>query len=1034
MKKFLLGFLAFAVAIPFANAQHRDVSGKVTASTDGQAIVGATVQDKSTGQFAITDETGTFHIAVTERSIELTIMCLGYKDKVAPISGSVVNVSLDVDALALDETMVIAYGQGKKSTFTGSASVVKKEELQRVSSSNVSQALQGLSSGVQVINNSGQPGDGASIMIRGIGSMNASSSPLWVVDGVPYSGYINAIATSDIESMTVLKDASATALYGSRAANGVIIVTTRQGRSEEGKISFRSSVGFSSLAVPLPRELTPNEFAEITWLALYNNERYYNNLTDADARAKATADLPAELKVSPWGLTSDGAAYVPIGLDGKIDPNAKLLWQGNWREETMQMRPRQEYNIDFSGKKGNTQYYFSGGYLNDKGMYTTQQFRRISGRANVSTKVKNWLEMGTNVSFSSSLTDSPAGGDTVWMLRTMPTIYSIYSVDPATGEPYLDGQGRKIYSYGEGRPGWDGWNVLADAAYNSYKSYVDNISNRDYLEITFLPTLKFRSTLSIDYYLNHYHGYTSADYGFYAGRGSASKSYDRNVSTTLTNILNYNQSFGKHTVGVTLGEENYSRHVTGMSASREDFPFGGLYELSSAATATASSSYIDDYRLLSFFSRAEYDFDNKYYISGSLRTDGTSRFSPQSRWGTFWSVGASWRISKEDWMSNVSWLDDLKLRATYGAVGNDGLSSWYCYQGLYATGYNDNGKAGVMISRLPNELLKWETNLQANLGIDFSVFNKLSGTVEVYNRSSKDLLFTMPMAPSTGFSGVDRNIGNVRNYGVELQLNWIVFDNENFKWNMDFNLTHYENVITKLPQEEMNSGYFKWREGESRYNYWGPKFAGINPENGKTQYYKNIYETDENGDKFVKEVVITENVADVTGDDQKQYLGDAIPDLFGSWTNNFKFYGVDLSFMWYYSIGGYMSDTDYWDTMAYRQGFSYHPDVFKTWTAENPNADLPIFYKGQTNTFSSQYLFKNTFARLRNVTLGYTLPRALLNKMHFDNLRIYAQLDNYLTFGNAAKRHTDPEQSISGSTGNRFPGTKAVTFGLQFTF
>ena len=1027
MKKFLLGFLVFAMAMPFASAQHKEVSGKITASADGQPIVGATVQDKASGQFAISDDKGVYHVFVSEKSTELTVMCLGYKDKIVQISGNVINVALDTDALSIDETMVIAYGQGKKSTFTGSASVVKKEELQRVSSSNISQSLQGLSSGVQVINSSGQPGDSGTIMIRGIGSMNASSSPLWVVDGVPYSGYINAIAPTDIESMTVLKDASATSLYGSRAANGVIIVTTRSGRSEEGKISFKSSIGFSSLAVDLPAELTPAQFSEATWMAIYNEQRYIKNMDAADAAAYATANTATEMKINPWSSST------PVGLDGKVAPDAKLLWSGAWRDETMKSRPRQEYNVDFSGKKGSTSYFFSGGYLNDKGIYTTQQFERITGRANVSTKVKNWFEFGTNTSFAHSLTDAPAGSDVVWMLRTIPSIYSIYLRD-ASGNLILDGNGDKIYDYGNDRVGWSGWNVLGDAKYNTYKTYVDNISNRDYIEVTFMPTLKFRSTLSIDYYLTSYHGYTNADYGYMAGRGSAYKSYDRNVATTLTNVLNYNQSFGKHTVGITLGEENFSRHVTGMSGGKEDFPFSGLTELSSAATMTSLSSYIDDYRLLSFFSRAEYDFDNKYYISASLRTDGSSKFSPSSRWGTFWSVGASWRINKENWLADVSWLDNLKLRASYGAVGNDGLSSWYCYQGLYASGYNNNGKAGVLISRLPNETLKWETNLQANVGLDFSIFNRLSGALEVYNRSSKDLLFTMPMAPSTGFSGIDRNIGNVRNYGVELQLNWIVMDRDNFRWNMDFNLTHYENRITKLPQKEMNAGYFKWREGQSRYNYWGAEFAGVNPENGMPQYWKNVYELDENGEKQIVDRVITENVSDVTSDDQKQYLGDAIPDLFGSWTNTFNFYGVDLSFMWYYSLGGMMCDNDYWQSMIYRQGYSYHPDVFNTWSETNKDASLPLFYRGQQSTFSSQYLYKNSFLRLRNVTLGYTLPKKALNKMHFDQLRIYAQIDNYLTFGSAAKRGTDPEQSVSGGTGNRFPATKSVTFGLQFTF
>jgi len=563
------------------------------------------------------------------------------------------------------------------------------------------------------------------------------------------------------------------------------------------------------------------------------------------------------------------------------------------------------------------------------------------------------------------------------------------------------------------------------------------------LAITILPVLKFRSTISLDYYLTYYDGYTSADYGFMAGRGDVSKSYDRNIATTWTNVLTYNQSFGKHTLGVTLGEESYQRQVKGLSAERQDFPFGGLYELSSGATMVASTSYEDNYRLLSFFSRAEYDYDNKYYVSASLRTDGSSKFSKSSRWGTFWSVGASWRMNKEEWMADIDWIDNLKLRASYGAVGNDGLSSWYCYQGLYATGYNPNGKSGVMISRLPNEDLRWESNMQTTIGVDFSLFNKLSGSFEWFDRTSKDLLFPMPKASSTGISSIDKNVGTIRNSGVELTLDWRVMDKRDFQWNMSFNATHYRNKIVSLPQGEIDNGYFKWREGESRFNFWGPEYAGVNPENGRKQYWMNVYQTnadgsyatDADGDYIVVERVKTEDTSLITGDEQKTYLGESTPKFFGSWTNTFNFHGFDVSFMWYYSLGGKLCDSDYVGTgLTYRQGFANHVDILDSWTETNTDSDIPIFYKGDQSTFSSQYLYDNTFFRLRNVTVGYTLPRRLTSKIDISALRVYVQADNILTTGEAAARGTDPEQSVDGITANRFPTTKSWTVGLQVTF
>ena len=1032
MKRIIFGILLTIVCAQVAFGQTRAVTGTITSSSDGTPIVGATIQDKSSGQFAVSDEKGQFKIYASEKANSLLIMCLGFRDLNFPItsSGSNYKISMEPDAMMLDETMVIAYGQGKKTSFTGSASVVKKEELEKISTSNVSQALQGLSAGVQVINNSGQPGSSGSITIRGIGSMNASSSPLYVVDGVAYSGNINAIAPSDIESMTVLKDASATALYGSRAANGVIVITTKKGQSEQGKVSFRANVGFASLAVALPEVLSPNEYAQATWLSLYN-QNIDAGYSVADAGALAASTVSNEFKVHPFP-----SANIVDANGNPLYKESDYLFYGDWRGETMKSRARQEYNIDLSGKTGNSTYFFSAGYLDDKGIFTTQQFNRISARANVTTKVKDWLEFGTNTSFAHSLTDSPAGSSTVWCIRTMPSIFNIYQYDPATGKYKTDANGNYLYDYGSDRSGWAGWNLLADAAYNSYKTYNDQISTRDYIDVRFIPGLNFRSTISLDYYINKYDGYSSAEFGSSAGvGGSAYKSYDRNVSTTWTNLLTFNRQFGMHNLGVLLGEESYTRTVAGLSAGREGFPFSGLEELSSAAVSSSSSSYADNYRLLSFFSRLEYDYNDKYYVSASLRTDGTSRFSPSARWGYFWSLGASWRINNEDFLSDVKWIDNLKLKASYGAVGNDNLSSWYCYQGLYATGYNDMNNSGVVISRLPNEGLKWETNLQANFGVDFALFRKLTGSIEYFDRKSKDLLFSMPMAPSTGFSGIDRNIGDVKNYGVEFNLDYQVFNRDNFQWSMNLNATHYENVITHLPQDEMTAGVFKWREGQSRYNFWGSKYAGVNPDNGNDQYWMNVYGTDSKGNRVIVDRVLTENTSDVTSDDQKQYLGSSLPAIFGGYSNTFKIFDFDLSVMLYYSIGGLLYDTDYSQMVAYRTGFGLHPDVLTdTWTPENPNARLPRMNKNAQETFSNKYLYDNTFVRLRNVTLGYSLPKNLLSRVNMDQVRVYVQGDNLMTFGSAAKRGTDPEQSISGQTDNRFPTTKNVTFGVQVTF
>ncbi|MDR2496683.1 MAG: TonB-dependent receptor [Tannerellaceae bacterium] len=1029
MNKLICITCCLIAGIMLASAQVSRVSGKVISSEDGEPIAGASVLIKGTGTGVITDADGSFTLSnLPAGARTLTISYVGMQSREVSVAPNL-TVELLPSTLNLDEVMVVAYGTGKKSTFTGSASVVKSESLEKIKTSNITQALQGQTPGIQVINNSGEPGDGATIMIRGIGSMNAYSTPLYVVDGVVYDGNINAISSADIESITILKDASATTLYGSRAANGVVMITTKKGVSDRGAINFRTTWGFSALAVDMPRSLTPNEFTELTWLAMKNG--YLDNnpaKTEADAAEYATNNLANELKLNPYSIAK------PVGLDGKIDPSAKLLYWGDWRNEILESKAREEYTIDFSGRTQKGDYFISGGYVKDRGIFTAQQFERFSTRMNLNYQVKPWIQVGVNTSLSHGKRELWLDGSTIWFLRTISPNYPVYEVNPATGEYILDGKGEKIYDYGPNRATWIEWNPLADAAYNPSPQNTDNVSTRMYAELTFLPELKFRTNLSIDYYLQAYDGYTSSEHGYAAGYGGeAYKEHYRMMSYTINNLLTYNKSFGEHSVSALVGQEAYATETKYLMASKRGFPFGGLTEINSAAEMNDMGSYTDRYRLLSWLSRVEYDFGDKYYLSGSFRTDGSSRFHPNNRWGQFWSVGASWRMSQEDFIKRYPFIDNLKLKASYGAVGNDMLRTYYAYQGLYATGMNDYNAAGVLVSRLANAGLKWESNLQFNTGIEFGLLNRLSGTVEWFNRTSKDLLFPMPMAPSTGFGSIDRNIGNVKNTGIEGELSYTPVNTKKLRWTINLNATHYKNSITKLPQEEMNSGVFKWREGESRYNFWGVEYAGVNPENGNDQYWQNVYETVD-GVKTLKERKLTEDLNALTSDDQKTYLGEAIPTVFGGFGSSIAWHGIDFSFMIYYSIGGKLYDTDYSQMMAYRTGYSLHPDMLTAWTPENTASKLPRLSLAKGNvmgSYSSKYVFDNSFARLRNISLGYTLPKALTGKIQLNSLRLFVQADNPLTWGKAAKRNTDPEQSVSGETSNRFPTTKSVSFGLQ---
>jgi TonB-linked SusC/RagA family outer membrane protein len=1035
-KSFVLTLMLVFMMSGLTVAQTINVRGVVTSREEGLTMPGVTVLVKGTALATITDVDGNFSISVPPTADVLVFSFVGYKSVELPFprDGRPMQVILEQDLLMLEEFMVVAYGTTRRSTYTGSATVVQSDKLEKIQTANVTRALQGVSSGVQVLNTSGRPGSGGDIRIRGVGSLYASSAPLFVVDGIPYSGNINAINPSDIESITILKDATAAALYGSRAAGGVIMINTKRGTTERANINFTSTFGTVSMAVPYPTRANTRQYFELTWESIYNGQLDVG-ATPAAAAAFATNNVTSTLNINPFNMAN------PFTADGKIRPEAQLLFEGDWEGELISPQLRQEYNLSASGtaNNGRTQYFISGNYLNDKGVFTVQQFERFSGRVNASSRVRDWLEIGTNTSFSHAV--EPYDGGAVWFMRSLPPIYPIWQWDYSTGQYKRDDSGNKIFDYGPYRREWAMWNPLADAEYNRTIFWYDNLTTRTFADITFMPGLRLRSSLSADYRINWDQSYVNPTYGYMAGRGAASRTNGRTFAFTQNNILTFERTFAdKHNLNLMAGMESHMWRYNYVNAAREGFPFIGLYELASAATITGAWSYEDNYRLISYLSRAEYNYDNRYYISGSLRTDGSSRFHPDTRWGNFWSTGASWRLSEEDFMQGVDWVNNLQLRASYGAVGNDRIAM-YAYQGLFATGMNDGTNPGMLVSRLPTPDLKWETNLQFNLGVNYRLFERVDGSIEYFVRDSRDLLFARPLPMSTGFGSVDANIADVRNKGFELEAYVLIMESPDFRWNIDINATHYKNVITSLPQERVGN----WIEGVSMYEFFMPEWAGVNPHNGNSQWWKNVFQRDASGNfvldgdgnKIVAAREKTENYSEVGALDQRDYYGSGIPDLFGGFTNNFRYRDIDLSVFVYYSIGGKLYDNDYAGMMSNRAGFAYHEDMLKRWTPENTNSEYPRISSQQAaymGSYSTRYLYDNTFVRLRNITLGYNLSANIANRIGIQSARVYVTGDNLLTFGSAARRGTDPEQSFAGSTGHRLPPLKGMSFGLQVGF
>lgn len=1031
------------------------IKGMVTDEA-GQGLPGVNIIEKGTTNGTISDLNGNFILNVVNAKSVLVLKYIGYgESEVLVGSQRNIHIVLKEDSKLIDEVIVTAYGKSTKAAFTGSASVVKAETLEKIAPTNITQGLQGLSAGVQVINQTGRPGTDAQIVIRGLGSMTASSNPLYVIDGVPSDAPLNSISSSDIESITVLKDAASTSLYGSRAGNGVILITTKSGKQGKTKVNLRASWATSDFAVKFPERVGAAKQYELAFEGLYNDATDFMNMDDTQARQYAHdnvtgvywREVPVELADGTTRKYRSGwNTDYPVGLDGKIKSNAKRLWEEDLFDQSFKYRLKQDYGIDVSGGLGeNNDFFVSASMLDDKGMHISDNFKRFTGRAVLNSRVNKWIALKNSILYTNSKIAN--SGFATRVFRVMPSVYSAflwdhqkndYGVSPYTGNYQLD-QGRN-----NGRTWWPGW-----SAFGSYAETVDNkndnVQTNSSLILSLLPGLEFKSVYSYQL-MSSYNSYWSSpevEDELVKNGGRIDKNMSRNFSHTVTNVLSYDKVFGtKNHAYILLGQEAYQYHSSAFGTSRAGLALPYFTEIGLASEDPTSESSTDNYSLASFFAKADYDFDNKYYISGSVRTDGSSRFHKDNRWGTFWSMGASWRLTQEEFMKSTSnWLNNLKLKFSYGQVGNDNVD-YYAYQGLYDTTIYESS-IGVTQSQLANPEVKWENNIQMNVGIDFTVFNKFSGSVEFFQRKSKDLLLDVPLAPSIGMSSVLRNVGDIKNYGWEFDLNYRAITTKNFSWDMTLNATTYKNVITSLPSKEENftrgAAQFKWVENGSRFDIYMPKYAGVNPDNGRNQWWKFTF--DDNGNITSQEK--TENYNDVNVDKQRINQGSTLPKVYGSFIHNFRLKDFDLSFMLYYSLGGKVYDQYFGESNVLRENFAAYDFLDDRWKKPGDQTDIAkiyvnkVFDANSAAKYSDQYLFKNNYLRLRNLSFGYNIPRSSLSKLGIEGLRVYVRGDNLLTFGNLVGHGSDPENGglegvIEGS--NEVPALRSYNIGFNLSF
>ena len=1025
------------------------VSGTVLSQEDGQPIIGAAVKVDGTNTGMLTDVNGRFSLTLPEGKNQITVSYLGFESKTVAAKNGM-RVFLKSDAAALDEVVVVAYGTAKKSSFTGSAQNVNGEKLELRPISNVAKGLEGNASGVQVTSSSGQPGSEPAIRIRGYGSINAYSTPLYVVDGIPYDGALSSINPSDIESMTVLKDASAGALYGARGANGVIMITTKKGKEGKAQVTWRSTVGWSSRALPRYDLVNQKDFVQLTYEALRNEGVFNNGLSWADGEAYGRSQLSANL---------GGEAYNPFKnytwdqiIDpstGMVRPDATAAWNEDWMDAVKRDNAfRHEHQLNINGGTDKTKYLLSLGYLNEDGILKTTAFQRYTARVNVDTKVTDWFSASLNTNLAHSISNFSDYEDTstsnVWYsAQFVSPLFPMYVKD-ANGNNVLDENGNPMLDYGDNatkRPGsYNDYNPLGGLVDDKAENKRDAAGLRagivlgtDEAKAGWLQGIKLSVNFGMDYnsrfrmrYMNMYHGNQAT-----AG-GLLQKYNYRTQSYTFNQLLTWNRQFGKHNVDVMAGHEFYAYKMEYLTAGKTNL-VDGIYELAPAANMYEADSYTDNYRINSFLSRVNYNYDDKYYLSASLRADASSRFYMDNWTGTFWSVGANWRISKENFMKNVKWINNLSLKVSYGEQGNDNLDTFYAWQSLYALGWNNGNNIGAVVSTLETKDVSWEKNKNLNIGLEGTLLdNLLRFSVEYYNKKTTDMLLNYPMALSTGFSGYNANVGDMRNSGLEAEITVAPFRHGDFHWDITLMGSTVSNKVLKLTAEspEIISGLRVIKEGLPLYTYYVSKSAGVDPATGAQLYW--AYEKDDEGNMKPGTEYITSDYS--VANACKYYLDSRIPDLYGSLATNLSYKGIDLSVLTTYSIGGHVYDGLYSGAMnvAYATD-TWHTNSLRRWQKPGDITDVPrIEINARRASYLDRYLVDASYFAIKNITLGYTLPKTWMAKAGLSNVRVFASVDNLALFTHLDGM--DPQYNFSGGTNYSYAPNKTWTLGLEVKF
>lgn len=1030
-------------------AQEHGIKGKVVDSRN-EALPGVSVFIKGTSFGAYTDLDGFFVIPEkTSPNDILSFTCIGMRNIDIPIGQkSEFNVIMQDATEQIEELMVVAYGAVKKEAYTGSAQVVKGEQIMRESSSlSAEKALQGYVAGVRITQTDGQPGAKATVQIRGIGSINGNLEPLYVIDGVPMvsgdksqlisSNVMTAINPDDVESMTVLKDAAATSLYGSRAANGVIIITTKQGKS--GKTIFNADYEHGFTTTAMPNELfglymDGREYTEYALEGLRNRYLYdraalpgQKNYNSSDSKMRDDANAYAYNN-----LNSKARIIHPDDkLDGKFDYSKADMSRylsaarnTDWAKELFKAGREDKANISARGGNDKLKFFTSLGYLNQVGLLPSSKFERYTGKINIENKVSDFFSFSVNESISyTDQSGTSSGGyysNPIWGVKNLNPTAPVFGPD---GNYYrYPGFNTKIPNYVK--------NVKEQVKESSNFRSITNVT----ATLNFTKWLTFRTVNGLDY-LNLYErslsGIDSHD-----GRnekGDVTEVFTKVMDLTSSNTLNFNKKFSKHSVAALLGYEAKKYHDKFFYGEGSGYISDNFLELDNAAVAVdVGGSYSDD-RLVSYFVKGDYNYDGKYYLSASYRRDGSSRLAQDARWGNFYAFSAAWDISSEKFLKPVDWINSLRLKASYGTTGNL-PNGYYESQALFSLTNQYDASPAFFLNKVGNSLLTWEHSYTWNFGLDFSVLSsRLSGSIEYYNKKTDNLLNNASVSINTGFSSILVNEGVLRNTGVELSLSSRNIVNKSFTWTTDFNLSWMRAKVEDLPNDVFSSPRI-FREGEHLYSFYGREWAGVDPATGQPLWYVNEY--GEDGKTPIKDGRTTSDVAKAN----QIVLGKAYPNFYGGMTNRFSYKGFELSFLLTFTLGGKMYHN--LDRLSVDGTYigTYNPSkrgMEDVWRNEGDNTSKPMIIYGnpyQPQTISSRYLLSTDHLRIKNVTFSYNLPSKWVKKLKLQGTKIYFNGSDLYTFF----KHKDinPEVSYSGQTnaGSYYPALKAFRIGINIQF